>query len=104
MSRARLHDLELTGLLLVQPPRKTHQERAGKADDRVQRRSQFVAHRGEKAILGPTRGLQLGVEFLEAHLERLTVGHIAYRASDERPLAQRNRAQADLDREFAAIL
>src|SRR6202008_5116110 len=100
---ARLYRLQLLLLVGVERPRQLHQQRAGEADDRVERRAQLVAHGGEEAILRQVGALELEVLLLQRALEALALADVADRARDERALLGLERAQADLDRELVAV-
>ena len=76
---ARLDAAELLLLVAGEGPRQLHQERAGEADDGVERRAQFVAHAGQEPVLGQVRVLHLDAPFLEGLFEPLERRHVAGR-------------------------
>ena len=87
-----------------------HEQRAGEADDGVQRRAQFMAHRGQKAIFRLTRagqGLigirQLDVLLLQGPLEAFPFGDVADRAAHQHTVFGFDGAVADFDWELGAV-
>ena len=58
---AVLDRAQLPVLLGVERARQFHEQRAGEADDRVQRRAQLVAHAGQEHVLRPAGLLQFDV-------------------------------------------
>ncbi len=88
-----------------------HLKELSKAEDGIQRRTKLVAHAGEELALGPVRFLclplrSLGLVF--GLLKNLGGGHpradIADDADDQEIALGAHRAEADLDRELAAVL
>ena len=104
MLGARLHDAQLLFLLGIQRSRQLHEQHAGKADDGVEGCAQLVGHAGQKTVFHQGRVLQLQVLVTQHLLDALALGHIADGAGDKQTLLRLQRAQADLDRELAAVL
>ena len=77
MPGAGLDGPKLLLLVAVERPGQLHQQRAGEADDRVERRAQLVAHAGEEAVLGLVGALQLDVGLLQPVLEALPFRDVA---------------------------
>ena len=71
MLGAGSNGLELLGLVFRQRSSKLHQQRAGETYDGIQRRTQFVGHAGQEAVLGEIGVLQFNVLFLEGLLKLL---------------------------------
>src|SRR4051812_19629481 len=95
---------EVLLLLVVERARLAVRQKLGESDDAVQRRAKFVGHAGQEAVLGLIGALELDVLLLQRALDALAIRDVADRAHHQRAAVRLQRAEADLDRELAAVL
>ncbi len=104
MAGAGLHGAQLLILIGSQRAGQLHQQGAGEADDGVQGGAQLMAHAGQKAVFGQVGLCQLLVLFLQCPIGALALGDVPDGAADQKAFLGFQRAEADLDGEFALVL
>src|SRR5258708_3485908 len=104
MLAAGLHGLELLLLILIERAGQPHQQRAGEADDGVERSAQLVAHGGEETVFGPAGLLQLDVLLVQHLLRPLAFANVANGAHRQRAVLSLQRAETDFHRKLRAVL
>ena len=104
MARARLNDAQLLLLLARDRAGQFHQQRSRKADDGVERRTQFVAHACEEAVLREVGVFQGEIFLAQLLFETLARRDVADGARDHRLRAVLDRAEADLYRKLRTVL
>ena len=69
-------------LLRIEPAIVLGAQHLGKADDRIERRAQFMAHRRQELALDVVRAQRLGMAALAGFLGGATRRHVAHHADD----------------------
>ncbi len=77
VSRVDLDELQLPILGFREIPGKLHQQGSRESDDRVERRSKLMAHRGQEVVVRAARDLQLDVLPPKLRLEPPALGDVA---------------------------
>src|SRR5260370_34059586 len=65
------------------------EQQLGKAENRIQRRPQLVAHGGQEFAVALIRDAELSVEVVDGALGFLACGDVAHEADEQRIVAQR---------------